>query len=45
MISSGKTVIPFFVQEMYGIGTPEDLKSFLSKSTNNLWKLYHIEEI
>jgi dTDP-glucose pyrophosphorylase len=36
MISSGKTVIPFFVQEMYGIGTPEDLKSFLSKSTNNL---------
>ena len=31
MIGSGKTVIPFFVQEMHGIGTPEDLNAFLSK--------------
>jgi dTDP-glucose pyrophosphorylase len=32
MITSGQTVIPFFVQEMHGIGTPEDLNAFLSKS-------------
>lgn len=32
MIGSGKTVIPFFVQEMHGIGTPEDLNAFLSKT-------------
>jgi FkbM family methyltransferase len=32
MIGSGQTVIPFFVQEMHGIGTPEDLNAFLSKS-------------
>jgi dTDP-glucose pyrophosphorylase len=31
MIGRGKTVIPFFVQEMHGIGTPEDLNAFLSK--------------
>jgi dTDP-glucose pyrophosphorylase len=31
MIGSGKTVVPFFVQEMHGIGTPEDLNAFLSK--------------
>lgn len=31
MIGSGKTVIPFFVQEMHGIGTPEDLNAFLTK--------------
>lgn len=31
LIQSGKTVIPFFVQEMYGIGTPEDLQTFLKK--------------
>ena len=32
MIGSGKTVIPFFVQEMHGIGTPEDLNAYLSKT-------------
>lgn len=32
MIGSGKSVIPFFVQEMHGIGTPEDLNAFLSKT-------------
>jgi dTDP-glucose pyrophosphorylase len=34
MIGSGQTVIPFFVQEMHGIGTPEDLNAFLSKTAN-----------
>lgn len=33
MISNGKTVIPFFVQEMHGIGTPEDLQTFLKKGS------------
>jgi dTDP-glucose pyrophosphorylase len=32
MISTGKTVIPFYVQEMHGIGTPEDLNAFLAKT-------------
>jgi len=31
MIATGKTVIPFYVQEMHGIGTPEDLNAFLAK--------------
>lgn len=31
MIQNGKTVVPFFVQEMHGIGTPEDLQVFLKK--------------
>lgn len=31
MIGIGKTVIPFFVQQMHGIGTPEDLQTFLNK--------------
>jgi NDP-sugar pyrophosphorylase family protein len=30
-IESGKTLIPFFVHKMYGIGTPEDLNSFLER--------------
>jgi dTDP-glucose pyrophosphorylase len=30
MIGEGKTLVPFFVQEMHGIGTPEDLTSFLN---------------
>lgn len=29
LISSGKTVIPFFVNKMNGIGTPEDLNDYL----------------
>lgn len=33
MILNGKTVIPFFVQEMHGIGTPEDLQTFLKKGS------------
>lgn len=33
MVSNGKTVIPFFVQEMHGIGTPEDLQTFLKKGS------------
>ena len=29
LISDGKTLVPFYVHEMWGIGTPEDLKHFL----------------
>ncbi len=29
LIKDGKTLIPFYVHKMWGIGTPEDLKSFL----------------
>ena len=29
LIQSGKTLIPFYVHKMWGIGTPEDLKYFL----------------
>ena len=29
LISDGKTLIPFYVHKMWGIGTPEDLKYFL----------------
>jgi dTDP-glucose pyrophosphorylase len=32
MIATGKTVVPFYVQEMHGIGTPEDLNAFLAKT-------------
>lgn len=31
MIMDSKIIVPFFVQEMHGIGTPEDLNSFLNK--------------
>lgn len=30
LISDGKTLIPFFVNKMHGIGTPEDLKTYLN---------------
>lgn len=30
-IQDGKTVVPFFVDEMHGIGTPEDLEAYLEK--------------
>ena len=29
LIADGKTLIPFYVHKMYGLGTPEDLRSFL----------------
>jgi len=29
LIADGKTLIPFYVHKMWGIGTPEDLKHFL----------------
>lgn len=29
LISEGKTLVPFFVNKMHGIGTPEDLKTYL----------------
>jgi dTDP-glucose pyrophosphorylase len=31
LINDGKTLIPFYVQEMWGLGTPEDLKTYLEK--------------
>ena len=30
LILDEKTIIPFFVDEMHGLGTPEDLKKYLS---------------
>tara|TARA_Y100000296_G_C5146556_1_gene244030 strand:+ start:663 stop:1382 length:720 start_codon:yes stop_codon:yes gene_type:complete len=32
LIGSGKTLVPFYVHNMWGIGTPEDLRYFLEKS-------------
>ena len=32
LIQDGKTLIPFYVHKMWGIGTPEDLKNFLDNS-------------
>ena len=32
LIQDGKTLIPFYVHKMWGIGTPEDLRYFLEKS-------------
>jgi dTDP-glucose pyrophosphorylase len=29
LIDDGKTLVPFFVHKMHGLGTPEDLKKFL----------------
>ena len=29
MIQDGKSLIPFYVNEMWGIGTPEDLDFYL----------------
>lgn len=31
-ILDGQTVIPFFVDKMYGVGTPEDLEVYLAKA-------------
>lgn len=31
LIQSGKTLVPFYVNKMHGIGTPEDLNSYLRK--------------
>jgi hypothetical protein len=30
LISDGKTLIPFFVDKMHGIGTPEDLNAYVN---------------
>ena len=32
LIGSGKTLIPFYVDKMWGIGTPEDLRHFLENN-------------
>ena len=29
LINEGKTLVPFYVHKMWGIGTPEDLRSYL----------------
>lgn len=34
LIEDGKIIIPFYVQKMHGIGTPEDLNLFLSDHRN-----------
>lgn len=31
-IADGKKILPYFVDEMYGIGTPEDLEAYLEKN-------------
>jgi NDP-sugar pyrophosphorylase family protein len=31
LIQDGKKIIPFYVSKMWGIGTPEDLRTFLNK--------------
>jgi len=31
LISDGKTLVPFYVHKMWGIGTPEDLKNYLNE--------------
>jgi NDP-sugar pyrophosphorylase family protein len=31
LIADGKTLVPFYVHEMWGIGTPEDLERYLKK--------------
>ena len=30
LIEDNKTLVPFYVNKMYGIGTPEDLKAYLN---------------
>mgnify|MGYP003111265881 FL=1 len=32
LIQDGKTLVPFYVHKMWGIGTPEDLRYFLEKN-------------
>ena len=32
LIEDGKLLVPFYVNRMHGIGTPEDLKSYLDYS-------------
>jgi len=34
LIKKGKTIIPFYVNKMHGIGTPEDLEVFLNEKRN-----------
>jgi len=31
MIADGKALIPFYVHEMWGLGTPEDLRRYLER--------------
>ena len=41
-IEDGKIVTPYFVQEMHGIGTPEDLENYLEKnSTQGQYEWYN----
>ena len=34
LIKEGKTLIPFYVNKMHGIGTPEDLEVYLNEKSN-----------
>lgn len=34
MIADGKTVVPFYVNKMWGIGTPEDLNFYLKRNNH-----------
>ena len=36
LIADRKTLLPFYVSEMHGIGTPEDLRAYLLRRTKNL---------
>lgn len=36
LIAAGKLVVPFYVQEMHGIGTPEDLELYLQRNKTNV---------
>jgi hypothetical protein len=33
-ISNNKTLIPFYVNQMHGIGTPEDLNTYINRKVN-----------
>ena len=36
LIKDGKTLIPFYVDKMNGLGTPEDLEKYLSKKRSSM---------
>ena len=36
LISDGKTLVPFYVHKMWGLGTPEDLSKFLENIDKKL---------
>jgi hypothetical protein len=34
-ISDGKKIVPYFVDEMYGVGTPEDMNDYINRMIND----------